>query len=86
MPEPPAGDGDILVRACAVGMCGTDREILAGKHADAPPGQTRLILGHEAVGRVLVAPDDGTLREGDWVVGIVRHPDPVPCGSCAVGE
>jgi threonine dehydrogenase-like Zn-dependent dehydrogenase len=26
------------------------------------------------------------LRPGDLVVGIVRRPDPVPCGACAAGE
>lgn len=26
------------------------------------------------------------LQAGDLIVGIVRRPDPVPCGSCAVGE
>lgn len=28
----------------------------------------------------------GTLQPGDLVAGIVRHPDPVPCPNCAVGE
>jgi threonine dehydrogenase-like Zn-dependent dehydrogenase len=35
---------------------------------------------------VLEAPPGGELREGDWVVGIVRRPDPVPCANCAIGE
>jgi threonine dehydrogenase-like Zn-dependent dehydrogenase len=84
--EPSPADGSVVVHAHAVGVCGTDREIVAGKYGDAPPGQTRLILGHESVGRVLAAPRDSGLQEGDWVVGIVRRPDPVPCSSCAVGE
>jgi len=28
----------------------------------------------------------GGLRKGDFVVGIVRRPDPEPCPNCAVGE
>ncbi|MEJ7756736.1 MAG: trehalase-like domain-containing protein [Nocardioidaceae bacterium] len=44
------------------------------------------MLGHESVGRVLEAPVDSDLSEGDLVVGIVRRPDPVPCANCAVGE
>lgn len=79
-------DGSVLVHAHTVGVCGTDREILAGKYGEAPPGQTRLILGHESIGRVLAAPRDSGVREGDWVVGIVRRPDPVPCSNCATGE
>lgn len=74
------------MRVHAIGICGTDREILDGKYGVAPPAATRLILGHESIGRVLVAPADSHLREGDWVVGIVRRPDPVPCANCAIGE
>jgi glucose 1-dehydrogenase len=86
VPEPSPADGSILVQAHAVGVCGTDREILDGSYGEAPPARKRLILGHEAVGRVLESPPDGGLRQGDWVVGIVRRPDPVPCANCAIGE
>lgn len=87
MPEPDPADGPVLVGTLAVGVCGTDRELVSGDdYGAAPPGEDRLVLGHEAVGRVLAAPPDAGLAEGDLVVGMVRHPDPVPCGSCAVGE
>ncbi|MFG2055686.1 glucose 1-dehydrogenase [Micromonospora sp. NPDC048930] len=84
-PEPPAEEGAILVEALAVGICGTDLEIISGAYGEAPPGQERLVLGHEALGRVLEDPT-GTLRPGDLIAGIVRHPDPVPCSNCAVDE
>jgi glucose 1-dehydrogenase len=74
------------VRTLAVGVCGTDAEILSGHHGAAPAGGETLVLGHESVGRVVSAPLRSGLGPGDWVVGIVRHPDPVPCQSCAVGE
>lgn len=86
VPEPSAADGDLLVTMLAVGICGTDREIVDGKYGQAPPGTDALILGHESLGRVLNAPANSGFREGDLVVGIVRHPDPVPCSNCAVGE
>ena len=86
VPEPPAADGPVLVQALAVGVCGTDREIIAGQYGWPPPGRERLILGHESLGRVLEAPADSGLAAGDLVVGIVRRPDPVPCPNCAVGE
>ncbi len=86
VPEPPASDGEVLVQTHAVGVCGTDREILSGRYGWAPPGAERLILGHESIGRVLEAPAGSGFAPGDWVVGIVRRPDPVPCASCAVGE
>jgi len=86
VPPPPEQDGAVLVRSLALGVCGTDREILAGEYGSAPPGQQRLILGHESFGEVESAPKDSGLRPGDLVVGIVRRPDPVPCASCAAGE
>src|SRR5262245_7268528 len=52
MPEPTLADGPILVRTLALGVCGTDREILAGNYGEAPPGHDRLILGHESLGAV----------------------------------
>ncbi len=86
VPEPAEGNGSVLVEAVAVGVCGTDVEIASGAYGWAPPGRDRLILGHESLGRVL-EPGPGTgLQVGDLVVGIVRRPDPVPCGNCAVGE
>jgi glucose 1-dehydrogenase len=85
MPEPSPQDGAILVRTLALGVCGTDREIVAAHFGEAPPGEKRLILGHESLGIVQEAPD-GPFRRGDHVVGIVRRPDPVPCPACATGE
>jgi 2-desacetyl-2-hydroxyethyl bacteriochlorophyllide A dehydrogenase len=78
--------GDVLVETRAVGLCGTDREIVEGQYGSAPPGESRLILGHESIGRVVSAPANTGFSPGDWVVGIVRRPDPVPCPSCAAGE
>jgi glucose 1-dehydrogenase len=84
--EPDERDGSVLVEAIAVGVCGTDVEIADGKYGWAPPGQTRLVLGHESLGRVLDPGPASGLKQGDLVVGIVRRPDPVPCPNCAVGE
>jgi threonine dehydrogenase-like Zn-dependent dehydrogenase len=86
VPPPPESDGDILVRALALGICGTDREIISGDYGWAPPGAQRLIIGHESLGRVEQAPAGSGFSPGDLVVGIVRRPDPVPCPACAAGE
>jgi threonine dehydrogenase-like Zn-dependent dehydrogenase len=75
-----------LVDGVALGICGTDGEIVRGEYGWAPPGEERLVLGHESLGRVLSAPEGSGLAEGDLVVGIVRRPDPVPCKPCAAGE
>jgi threonine dehydrogenase-like Zn-dependent dehydrogenase len=86
VPEPDINNGSVLVEAVAVGVCGTDVEIAEGKFGWAPPGKTRLVLGHESLGRVLDPGPASGMKKGDLVVGIVRRPDPVPCPNCAVGE
>ena len=85
--EPALTDREtLLMEMACVGVCGTDREILAGHYGEAPQGSPRLVLGHESLGRVLAAPVESPWKVGDLAVGIVRHPDPVPCSNCAVGE
>jgi glucose 1-dehydrogenase len=86
MPEPAVDDGPILVQTVAIGICGTDLEIINGEYGWAPPGQDRLIIGHESLGRVAEAPAGTGFSAGDLVVGIVRRPDPVPCPACAAGD
>lgn len=86
IPEPDPQEGSIVVEAIAVGVCGTDSEIVEGKYGWAPPGKERLVLGHESLGRVIDPGGNKSFNEGDLVVGIVRRPDAVPCSNCAVGE
>jgi threonine dehydrogenase-like Zn-dependent dehydrogenase len=80
------GPSDLLVEGLAMGVCGTDLEIVRGTYGWAPPGRQRLVLGHESLGRVLEAPPASNFQRGDFVVGIVRRPDPVPCRHCADSE
>ena len=84
--EPDIHDGLVLAEAVAVGVCGTDIDIVEGKYGWAPPGRTRLVLGHESLGRVIDPGPVKGLKKGDLIAGIVRRPDPVPCANCAVGE
>jgi threonine dehydrogenase-like Zn-dependent dehydrogenase len=86
VPEPPEEEGPVLVEGVAVGVCGTDEEIIAGDYGWPPPGRDHLVLGHESLGRVLEAPWDAAVFPGDAVVGFVRYPDPDPCVNCAAGE
>ncbi len=85
VPEPARAPGSVLVQVLAVGVDGTDRELLRGEYGEAPPGDDYLITGHESLGHVIEAPE-GSLRPGELVVAIVRRPDPVPCLNCAAGE
>ena len=69
VPEPDVHHGSVLVEAIAVGVCGTDVEIVEGKYGWAPRGKTRLVLGHESLGRVVDPGPTGGLKKGDLVVG-----------------
>ena len=86
VPDPVPGPGELLVQGLALGVCGTDKEIARGEYGWAPPGQDRLVLGHESLGRVAQSPPGSRFSAGDLVVGVVRRPDPQPCGACAAGE
>jgi len=86
VPEPAPEEGAILVRTLAIGVCGTDVEIVSGEYGWPPSGRERLVLGHESLGEVIEAPAGSGIAAGDLVVGIVRRPDPVPCISCGHGE
>jgi threonine dehydrogenase-like Zn-dependent dehydrogenase len=85
LPEPGPDEGSVLAAGLLAGICGTDAEILRGGGAP-PDGRTRLVIGHESLGRVLEAPPDAPVRTGDLVAGLVRRPDPVPCPACAAGQ
>ncbi|MFF5226049.1 glucose 1-dehydrogenase [Dactylosporangium sp. NPDC000521] len=85
-PDPEPGDDELLVDGLAVGVCGTDKEIAQGAYGWAPPDRQRLVIGHESLGRVRHAPPGSDFATGDLVVGVVRRPDPVPCGACAHGQ
>ncbi len=85
-PEPVRGERELLVEGLLVGVCGTDHEVRAGVHGSLPPGASDMVAFHESLGRVVEAPDGSGFAAGDLVVGVVRRPDPVPCGPCAAGE
>jgi len=74
-PAPEPGDGELLVRVTAVGLCGSDRHwLLEGSIGDAQLARP-LVLGHEFVGVVESGP-----RTGERVAL-----DPaVPCDRCDV--
>jgi glucose 1-dehydrogenase len=90
LPEPSLGvDDDVLVQILRVGVCGTDRHVMAhsiGGPRGLPTGDDFLIVGHEAVGRVLrVGPGVRSLHAGDLVVPTVRRGCGA-CSACAVGQ
>lgn len=69
-PAPEPGPGEVVVAIDAVGICGSDMHAYLGHDARRVPP---LILGHEAVGRVLEGPAPGSL--------VVVNPL-IACGHC----
>ncbi len=65
---------EIKIKITQIGICGTDREIAHGGRADAPPGATELVIGHEMLGKVVEVGKDVTLvKVGDFALFIVRR-------------
>lgn len=85
MDAPSAGKDELLVEGLLCGVCGTDEEITQG-YGWLPEGADKLVLFHESLGRVAEAPSGSGFSAGDYVVGVVRRPDPEPCGACARGQ
>jgi hypothetical protein len=57
-----------------LGICGTDREILASENPLVPPGEDLLVLGHESLARVEEVGEGVTeVIVGDLVVPVVRR-------------
>jgi threonine dehydrogenase-like Zn-dependent dehydrogenase len=87
-PAPTLPD-DVVVEMLRVGVCGTDRHVMASPlraERALPPGDDFLVIGHEAVGRVLsVGKGVQSLRPGDLVVPTVRRGCGM-CKLCAAGQ
>lgn len=88
VPEPRLGSpSQVRVRTLEVGVCGTDKEVVEGKHGKPPEGEPHLIVGHECLGEVVeVGEQVKDLKPGDLVVPRVRRPCPSPdCLPCRSG-
>jgi threonine dehydrogenase-like Zn-dependent dehydrogenase len=79
-PEPVITSPDeVKLRVLQVGICGTDREEASGGRAEAPPGKTELVIGHEMFGQVVeVGSGVRAVKPGDYGVFSVRR----SCGHC----
>src|SRR5216684_1463313 len=74
VPVPEVGDGEVLLKVAACGVCGTDIKKIF--HAYVPPPQ---ILGHELAGAVVaVGRGVAKWKLGDRVMSF-HH---IPCGKC----
>lgn len=82
VPAPERRPDECLVRVLEVGICGTDRDIDAGRYGEAPAGSDYLIDGHESLGEVV----EGPRHNGELVVAMVRRPCPERCVACRTGQ
>jgi len=71
----PPGDGEVLIRVRAAGLCHSDLSVISGDR----PRPVPMVLGHESAGEVVqVGPNVHDLAAGDRVV-LVFMPS---CGYC----
>ncbi|ANY22172.1 Zn-dependent alcohol dehydrogenase [Gordonia terrae] len=75
LPDPTAGEGQVLIRVEAAGMCQSDVHIING-HGDAWLRQRPIVLGHEVAGTVMqLGPGVSEVAVGDRVaVALISHP------------
>jgi L-iditol 2-dehydrogenase len=76
MPEPNVGPGEVLVRVCACGICGSDVHGMDGSTGRRRPP---VVMGHEASGVIARLGPDVT----GWAVGDrVTFDSTIWCGEC----
>ncbi|MEM3186614.1 MAG: glucose 1-dehydrogenase [Conexivisphaerales archaeon] len=86
MDIPQVGEKEVLLKVLKVGVCGTDRDIIAGFYGEAPEGSSYLVIGHESLCRIEeVGSGVDTFRKGELVVPTVRRNCPENCESCRNG-
>ncbi len=88
-PEPSlTAPDEVKLRMLDVGICGTDKEIVAFEYGTPPPGSEYLVIGHESLGEVVeVGAKVTRFKKGDLAVPTVRRPCGVPsCIACRAGR
>ena len=88
-PEPKlSSPTQIKIRMLEVGICGTDKEIVAFEYGTPPEGSEYLVIGHESLGEVVETGDKvSRLKKGDLTVLTVRRPCNHPeCIACRAGR
>lgn len=78
LPEPIPGDGEVLIRVAACGVCHTELDEIEGR---TPPPQLPVVLGHQVVGQVAaVGPGDPSGLKLNDRVGVAWIYS--ACGTC----
>jgi 2-desacetyl-2-hydroxyethyl bacteriochlorophyllide A dehydrogenase len=81
VPEPRAGDGDVVVEVIRAGVCGTDVELFTGSMPYLHDGSTSypVRVGHEWCGRVR---ELGPGVDRAWTDAFVTGDTMIGCGEC----
>jgi (R,R)-butanediol dehydrogenase/meso-butanediol dehydrogenase/diacetyl reductase len=75
--DPTPGAGEVVVKVCRCGICGSDLHITEDPIFGVPPG---VVLGHEYAGEVVATGKDVTkVKVGDRVAAVPLQ----SCGKCA---
>jgi len=74
LPEPVAGDSEVVVRVAACGICGSELETFAGR---SPRRTPPLVMGHEFCGSIESGESDGFATGSRVVCNAIVH-----CGKC----
>ncbi len=84
LPDPAPGDGDVLLRVSACAVCHTELDEIEGR---TPPPQLPIVLGHQAVGEiVLTGAKAKKLRIGERVGVAWIYSACGVCSYCRRGE
>jgi threonine 3-dehydrogenase len=86
IPEPVAGDGEILVRVEATSICGSDLAIYEWHDWVAARMKTPRVVGHEFCGTVeALGPGVESISPGDFIAAETHIVDGT-CHQCRIGE
>lgn len=85
VPMPVPGDGEVLVRVNACGLCGTDLKMVEGAFAGRWPPSLPFIIGHEWSGEVVELGPGLNAGDRGFDVGTrVVAENHAGCGACAM--
>ena len=86
VPEPVAGDGEVLVRVEATSICGSDLAIYEWRDWVAARMKTPRVVGHEFCGTIeALGPGVESVQVGDFIAAETHVVDGT-CHQCRIGE
>jgi len=86
VPEPVAGDGEVLVRVEATSICGSDLAIYEWRDWVAARMKTPRVVGHEFCGTIeALGPGVQSVKVGDFIAAETHVVDG-RCHQCLIGE